>query len=94
MRHPSQWCLCAVPNKLPHPSESGTTGGVAAPELVWAVMCVCAQISALTALQDLRLKVREIDAEGVRALRTLTALRALDLEARALLWHPPPPLLV
>lgn len=38
------------------------------------------QISALTKLQDLRLKVREIDVEGVYALSTLTNLRSLDLE--------------
>lgn len=38
------------------------------------------QISTLTRLQDLRLKVREIDAEGVAALQTLKDLRSLDLE--------------
>ena len=47
-------------------------------------MCARAQIAALTGLRDLRLKVREIDAEGVQALRTLTALRALDLEVGCL----------
>ena len=40
------------------------------------------QISTLTGLRDLRLKVREIDAEGVLALQTLTDLRSLDLEVR------------
>ncbi|EIE22289.1 RNI-like protein [Coccomyxa subellipsoidea C-169] len=37
-------------------------------------------ISTLTRLQDLRLKVREIDADGVAALQTLRDLRSLDLE--------------
>lgn len=45
------------------------------------------QISTLTRLQDLRLKVREIDAEGVTALQTLKDLRSLDLEARSVFSH-------
>lgn len=43
-------------------------------------VCVELQISTLTRLQDLRLKVREIDADGVAALQTLRDLRSLDLE--------------
>lgn len=38
------------------------------------------QLSTLTRLQDLRLKVREIDVEGIDALRSLTDLRSIDLE--------------
>lgn len=40
------------------------------------------QLSTLTRLQDLRLKVREIDVEGIDALRSLTDLRSIDLEVR------------
>ena len=42
----------------------------------------CAQISRLTRLRDLRLRVREIDADGVVSLQTLSDLRSLDLEVR------------
>ncbi len=38
------------------------------------------QLSTLRRLQDLRLKVREIDVEGIDAMRSLTDLRSIDLE--------------
>ena len=41
------------------------------------------QLSTLTKLRDLRLKVREIDVDGIDALRALTDLRSFDLEVRA-----------
>ncbi len=53
-----------------------------AEECVWGALL---QISTLTRLQDLRLKVREIDAEGITALQTLKDLRSLDLEVRSIL---------
>ncbi|CAL5221478.1 g3677 [Coccomyxa viridis] len=37
-------------------------------------------LSTLRRLQDLRLKVREIDVEGIDAMRSLTDLRSIDLE--------------
>jgi hypothetical protein len=40
------------------------------------------QLSTLTKLRDLRLKVREIDVDGIDALRALTDLRSFDLEVR------------
>ena len=44
---------------------------------------VVLQLSTLTKLRDLRLKVREIDVDGIDALRALTDLRSFDLEVRA-----------
>lgn len=41
------------------------------------------QLSTLTKLRDLRLKVREIDVDGIDALRALTDLRSFDLEVQA-----------
>lgn len=38
------------------------------------------QLSTLRRLRDLRLKVREIDVEGINAMRSLTDLRSIDLE--------------
>ena len=38
------------------------------------------QVSTLTRLQDFRLKVREIEVDGIHALRSLTDLRSFDLE--------------
>ena len=38
------------------------------------------QLSTLRRLRDLRLKVREIDVEGIDAMRSLTDLRSIDLE--------------
>ena len=46
-----------------------------------AMLCAALlQVSTLTRLQDFRLKVREIEVEGINALRSLTDLRSFDLE--------------
>ena len=48
-------------------------------------MMLCAalpQVSTLTRLQDFRLKVREIEVDGIHALRSLRDLRSFDLEVR------------
>ena len=39
-------------------------------------------MSTLTRLRDFRLKVREIEVDGIHALRALTDLRSFDLEVQ------------
>ena len=49
--------------------------------MLCAMLCAALlQVSTLTRLRDFRLKVREIEVDGIHALRALTDLRSFDLE--------------
>ena len=52
-------------------------------QVLCAMLCAALlQVSTLTRLRDFRLKVREIEVDGILALRSLTDLRSFDLEVQ------------